>query len=123
LVDAHLGVEGDAFRQVADVFADLHGVVHHVEAADGGDAAGGGEERGEDPYGCGLAGPIGTEEADQLARRDLEVDVIDGQDGAVFLDEVVDPDRVFAHDQKSEVRGQRSEVRGQRSEVRGQRSE
>ena len=45
LLDAHLGVERHALGQVADAPADLHRLVHDVEAGHAGDAAGGRQDR------------------------------------------------------------------------------
>ena len=44
-----------------------------------------------------LPAPLGPRNPTSSPGRDLEVDVIDGQDRAVLLDEVVDPDRGIAH--------------------------
>ncbi len=41
-----------------------------------------------------LAGPIGAQEAVDLARRDVQADVVDGGEGAEGLDEIVDPDHL-----------------------------
>ena len=42
--------------------------------------------------GGGLAGAVGPEQAEDLAAAHLEVDVVDGGEGAEFLDQLLDLD-------------------------------
>src|SRR4051794_19152432 len=50
----------------------------HVDAEDLGVARVDGEQRGEHPQHRGLAGTVGTEDAEDLALAHLEVDAVDG---------------------------------------------
>src|SRR5262249_41433353 len=52
---------------------------------------------GQDAHGRRFAGPVRAKKPDQLAGGHLEVDVIDGQDRAVLLAQVLGPDGVVAH--------------------------
>ena len=65
LRDAHLVVERDVLRQVADLPADLERLVEDVVPGEARPAAGGGEEGREDPHRRGLARP----RWDRAARR------------------------------------------------------
>jgi hypothetical protein len=73
-------LEGDA-----DPAADLRGLRLDVEAGDAGAPAGRPQERHEHADGGGLAGAVGTEEAVDLAGRDLEIDAVDGLQAAFEL--------------------------------------
>src|SRR5262249_26824821 len=91
-LDAHLRVQRHTFGQVADVAANVHGLGHHVEAGDAGDAAGGRQVTGEDAQGRGLAGSVRAEKADDLTFLDVKGDVRDGLDRAEVLGEPFDLD-------------------------------
>ena len=70
--------EGEAFGDDADLALDFDGVGDGVEAEDLDAAGGGGEQAGEHLDGGGFAGAVGAEEAEELAGRDGEVDVLNG---------------------------------------------
>ena len=70
--------EGEAFGDDADLALDFDGVGGGVEAEDLDAAGGGSEEAGEHLDGGGFAGAVGAEEAEELAGRDGEVDVLNG---------------------------------------------
>ena len=77
-----LGRVGRApLRHVSDAAADLRGVALEVHARDPRLARGRADERREHAQRRGLAGPVGAEEAEDLASADLEVDASDGLDG------------------------------------------
>ena len=57
-------------------------------AVDGAFAGGGPEQRGEKADRRALAGAVGADEAEHLAGPDLEVQVLDGREVAVFFGEV-----------------------------------
>ena len=70
--------EGEAFGDDADLAFDFNGIGEGVEAEDPDAAGGGGEKAGEHLDGGGFAGAVGAEEAEELAGRDGEVDVLNG---------------------------------------------
>ena len=96
VVPAQEGVERGLLQRGADRLAHLRAVLDHVEAADRGAAARGRQERRQDVHGRRLAGPVGPEEAVDLARRDLEVDPVDGADLLELTDELLCADRGHA---------------------------
>ena len=88
LVDARV-LEDDP-----DVAPDGGRLAIEVVAGDGDRAAGLGQGRGQDADGGGLAGAVGPEEGEELARPDLEADVVDrrGRRLLVALRQVLDRD-------------------------------
>jgi hypothetical protein len=94
LLDAHLGVQRDVLRQVADTLAHLHRVVHHVEAAHARHAAGGRQVRRQDSHDGGLAGAVVAQQTDDLALLDRERHVVDRHDGAEELAQMFNLDHV-----------------------------
>jgi len=70
--------QGHALGDDPDLALQLGGVLGQVGAQYADLAAGGCEQAGEHLDGGGLAGAVGAEEAEELARVDGEVDVIDG---------------------------------------------
>jgi hypothetical protein len=72
-----------ALGDVADPLADHLGLAPQVGARDRRLAGRRREQRGKHPQRRGLAGPIGTEEAEDLADADLEIDAADGLDDAL----------------------------------------
>src|SRR6266852_7245759 len=78
-------IEGRGGGEEADVGADFFGLLDDVVAADDGGAIGGFEDGGEHPKRSGFAGPIGAEEAVNLARLAGEADIIDGADFTALL--------------------------------------
>ena len=75
-----------------DLAAHGPGVLADLVAADVGLARGGREQRAEHRDGGGLAGSVGTEEAEDLGLPYLERDVVDRGDLAEVAREVGDPD-------------------------------
>ena len=77
--------------------ADLLGLRGHVEAEDPGGPRGRQQERGQDLDQGGLAGAVGPEQAEELARGDLQVDPGEGGDigglGLVHPRDPADVDR------------------------------
>ena len=55
------------------------------------------EQRGEDPDGGGLAGPVGSEQAEDGPCARGEVDAAQGADRSVRLLEALDDDRIISH--------------------------
>ena len=86
-------VEADLLEGDADLVSDAAGVLDDVEAVDGGGAAGGPEQRGEDADGGGLAGAVLAEEAEHLAVGHVEIDAVDGVDVAEVLGQATGLDR------------------------------
>jgi glyoxalase family protein len=70
--------ESHAFGDDADMAFDVDGIVEEVFAEDLDGAGGGSEEAGEHFDSGGFAGAVGTEEAEELAGFDDEIDVVDG---------------------------------------------
>ena len=64
-------------RQVADPFARLKGVAENIESLDFDCPARCRHEAGNNPHGGGLARAVGTEEAEDLTRIDLEGNIRD----------------------------------------------
>jgi len=73
-----LRVEGDVLERDADARAHAVGLVDDVVAGDGGAPRRGAEQRAQHAHGGGLAGPVGAEEAVDLAARDRQVEAVDG---------------------------------------------
>src|SRR5262249_22671092 len=90
--DTQVRVERDVLRQVADTPADLERLTEDVVAGHLGAAAAGRHEAGKNAHRRRLPGAVGAEEADDLARRDLERHVADRGDGAVVFREVLNFD-------------------------------
>jgi hypothetical protein len=84
-LDLHLGVERDVLRQVAEVLADLLGLVKDVEPVDRRAAAGRRHVAGEDLQRGRLPRAVGAEEADDLPLLYFEADAVDGQRLSVSL--------------------------------------
>src|ERR1051325_4760972 len=92
LEHGEVAVERERLRDVADVAAHLLAFLFDVEAVDAGVAGGGDEEAAEDADERRLAGAVRAEEAEDLAARDLQRDVVEGADGAEVLGDVLDVD-------------------------------
>ena len=67
-------VDGGELAGEADRLADLRGLGGDVVPVDGGGAAVGPEQRGQDPHRGGLAGAVGAEQGEDGARGDAQVD-------------------------------------------------
>ena len=82
----------EAFGDDADLALDFEGMGGEVEAEKLDVARGGREQPGHHFDGGGFAGSIGSEEAEELTRSDVEGDVIDRGEGAEAAGEVADGD-------------------------------
>ncbi len=90
-------VERRLLQRDTDEPADLRPVLHDVVAADERRARGRRQERRQDVNGGGLPGAVRPEEPVDLARRDREVDPVDGSRALLVLaDEAADLDPVLA---------------------------
>ena len=65
--DSHVRIGGGAFRQIAEDASRRHRIGAAVVAIEKGFARIGLQEAGDDFHGCGFAGTIGTEKADDFA--------------------------------------------------------
>ena len=84
----------------ADAAPYVGGLGEHVDAGDGGRAGVGTEQRGEDPHGGRLAGPVGAEQGEHGAFGYVQGESGEGLDVAVRLREV-DGDDCVVHDVRS----------------------
>ena len=80
-----LGIERHLTREIADAAACLESLTLTVEAENRRAAAGRPHEIEQHADGGRLAGAVGAEEAEHLALRDLERQVLEADDGAVVL--------------------------------------
>src|SRR5262249_20046987 len=85
----HVLVEAQLAGEVGDQLAGGAAVGPAVVPADGGAPAGGAQEAQQQAQGGGLAGPVGPEQADDLAGPDAEREVGQGGEVAVTLGEAV----------------------------------
>ena len=78
----------------ADAFADFERALfmEDVVSGDRGGAGGGGHVAGEHADGGGFSGAVGSEETDDDSFGDFERDVIDGEEIAVALGELIHHD-------------------------------
>ena len=67
VIHDHVAVQGYVFRQIADPFADLKGILKTVITGNHGLAGCRGKITGEDAHGCRLARAVGAEKANSLA--------------------------------------------------------
>src|SRR6185437_5090570 len=86
-------VERRVLEDEADVPADLVALRRDVVAGDARVTARRAHQRAEHADRRGLPRTVGTEEAERLPRRHVEVDAADGLDLAVALDEAANRDR------------------------------
>ena len=77
------------------------GVAHDVEARDPGAAAVGLEQRGQDPYRGGLAGAVGTEEAEDRSRSRRRSPRHTARASSVGLLQPLDDDRMIVHESEA----------------------
>ena len=75
LGDSEIGVETEALRHVRDVGLDPLGILHHRVAEHDGVAAARTQDRGQHPQRGGLAGAVGTDQAEQFARTHGEREI------------------------------------------------
>ncbi len=106
LDNLHVVINAEEIGHVADEAADFLGVAIDRVAADIGLAVSRVEQRGQDFHRGRFARAVGTDEAKQIPRGQIELDGLDGVEVAVFFGEVVGADHG-----KLEVRGRKSEVR------------
>ena len=73
--------------------------LHHVETGHPRDAGRGPQQGGEHPHGRALAGAVGAEEAEHLARLDLEIDTVDRPHVAEVTNETfgIDGEAISCH--------------------------
>ena len=77
-----VGLQRHVLHHVADASAHLTGLPGDVEAAHAGRARRGREQRRQHPDGGGLARAVGSEQPDDVARLDVEVEGVDSPAGA-----------------------------------------
>ena len=95
LTTAHVRIEADIIRQVADDFLDRQRIPRAVEAIDFSCTGGRIREAEQHQGRGGLAGAVRTEQTEDLAFMNLEVQVIDRGYVAVLLHQLVRPDDDF----------------------------
>ena len=78
LVDGEIAIQAEALGHVADAVLDGIQLAGDVVAGDPGFAFGGIEQAAEQPQRGGLPGAVRPDDAEDLAPRDLEVEMIDG---------------------------------------------
>ena len=83
-------VEGGVLEDQPDGMTYLVLLVNDVETVEGGLTRSGPRQRAEDIDGGGLAGAVRAGETEDLARRDVEANVVDGGELAELLYQVVD---------------------------------
>ena len=88
-------VEGELLTHVADVALDVFALCHDVAPGHAARARGGTAQSAEDAYGSGLAGAIGSEEAEDLALCHIERYVVDRTESTELLGEVPNRYDVF----------------------------
>jgi hypothetical protein len=93
---AHIeeGVEHQLLRHDAELAPGLGIVALHVEAMDADGAGRGARQAGEHADERGLACAIGPEQAEELARLDLEADLVDGAQPLLALGPLLSGGRV-----------------------------
>src|SRR5215216_1736467 len=92
LLTCEVVVQGHFLKDEPDVRTDLVTGAQDVVTGDPGEPVGGVEQRAQHRDRGGLAGAVGSEEAEQLTRFDRERDAIDGGEVTEPLDEAVDLD-------------------------------
>ena len=90
-----LAIERELLRHVADALPGRGAGVAQIDAGDAQRAAAGRQQTAEHAERGRLAGPVGPEQAEDLAAVDLEADMIDGGERAELPDEIVDLDDRF----------------------------
>ncbi len=88
LPDLHAVVHAEVIGHVADAFADADRVAGDAVSVDGSFAGGGAEQGRQEANGRAFTGAVGADEAEHLARADLEIQVRHGHEFAVDLGEV-----------------------------------
>ena len=85
LLHGQVGIEGEGSGQVADAFADFEVLLEQVAAEDGGGAAVGQQQSGQDVEERGLACAVRTDHTENFALLHIEGDPFQGLDMAVAL--------------------------------------
>ena len=104
-------VDGRVLAGEPDLGPQRGRVAHDVEAGDAGAARIGLEQGGEDPHRCGLARPVGAEQAEDAPRTSREVHAAERADRPVGLLEPFDDDRIIVHCQRTYWRPAQISVR------------
>ena len=94
LLDRQVLVERELLRHVADFALDARAVAPHVEAEHRPLAGVGRQQAADQADRRRLAGAVGAEEADDLARRDPQRDMVDGDDSVERFGEAGNVDDV-----------------------------
>ena len=89
LAAGHVLVQPQLAGQVGDLAAGGHAVAPAVVAGDRRTAGGRPQEAEEQAQGRGLAGAVGTEKTEHLARRDFQVEIVEGAEAAVVLGQML----------------------------------
>ncbi len=97
LATGEVGVDRRELARHADPTADGVGVLHDVTTQHLGPSGIGLEHGGQHPHGGGLAGAVGTEQAEHGPFRHLEIDAVEGDDVVEPLLEAFHDDRVVTH--------------------------
>ena len=90
--NAHVEVERDIFRQVADVLARFEGLGKNIEPRDAGPSGGGGQVACEHPHRGGFSGAIRAQESHDFALLHGKVDTVHCGDGTEAFRELFDLD-------------------------------
>jgi hypothetical protein len=98
LTAGQVGIDRRVLAGKADPVADPIGVPDHVAAQDRGATTIGPKDGRQDTDRGRLAGAVGAEQPEHGARRDLEVDPVQGDDVAEALDQALHQDGGIAHD-------------------------
>jgi len=105
------GVEHQFLRHDAQGVAGLGEVADHVVPHDGDPPLGGTGQTGQDADEGGLAGPVGTQQAEELAFGDVEADAIQGPERAlpslVHLGDALETDGGHGRDSRETAKGPR----------------
>src|SRR5262249_41376463 len=88
-----LGIERAILGHISNTLANFEWLPEDIEAVDHGFARRGGQVAGENPHGGGLAGAVGSQEADNLAGPRVKGNVANRGVIAVVLGQVADVDQ------------------------------
>jgi hypothetical protein len=101
LAAGEVGVDGRALAGEPDLKAHLRTLAHDVVAHDLGVAAVGAQDGGQHAHRGRLAGAVGAEQAEDAARRHLEVDAVERRDRAESLGQPFHQDGCIRHEGSS----------------------
>ena len=91
-LDGEIAIERKFLRHVADVLAHPLRVAHHIDAGDENAPRARPQQAAEDADDGRFAGAVRAEKAHDLAVADAEADIIDGDEIAEALDQMLDAD-------------------------------